>query len=1049
MKLEDLLKIVEEFKNLISKVFFQGKDLYWLDLGISIILIGIFLLLAVWGGLTAISQIVKIWTEQIVPLYYNQNQRKRGLDRSRFAEHVEYEVRRLNIREEWKDHRFTELEAEVEAEGKQKNVIFTPFFWQTKRGLRRESSLSKALENSIERLILLEGEPGSGKSIALRHIAEKLSKRAAKSKSINSIIPLYINLKKLDLSPGDKIDRNLIESFIKKEINRVNDRDIENYIEEEFRLGVNEGSWLFLFDSFDEIPEILSSVEADNTIRAYAEAIDDFLAVGFNKCRGIIASRQFRGPKQLGWPQFRILPLENRRLELIKKAGFEPKRAKTIIGELKVASSEIQEMTKNPMFLGILCEDLRNGNPFPINNHSVFENYLSTRINRDVDRLQKKFKLITTDVRSAAENIAFCMSIDMTLGLSPSREEIKNSMKKFNLNVKGEIEQYMNALEYLKLARSEEETVPGGSKLFTFSHRRFQEYFATCIVISDPTRINPRELLTNGRWRETAVVMFQTQPSDIFAPFLAEVRLLIDEFLQGLSGIIENPLAYVEQNSLVKSYPTPNPFHWPIGLFHLLGLLQDGFINRMKDLPEDIQLQAGSILLTASSKGTLYDKKWSLELAGVTPQPILLFLIRIAFLSDSQWLKEVAYRQTARLRKIPDDIVAGIRQSILSLFIQNRLKDEILATYAHLSRLDKSTQYLNILNLLVLINYVDIVIYFVLLFLLVWLSVGFKIPFFFTVTILLLFSYTTRHNYYLFVLEILLRLNISKFYRKINPMGLMIGVFSTSTRLILFPLSWSLFAMIAIYSGQFTHPFWWAFLLLFPIGYFACNFRKFMNMSIYAMKSGWLYFFVTIYLAIGLPLFWMFQNPRSILSIITGITWISFSIFGLFQFFVDYRLWNKDITKWNKWIKNSPSNLTVQELMNLMSLYNHTEFCKKLVIVVREKNLLIITEESKNLINELAIILEKELVLEKRRIKNIARISRRGVFYFIIFSWRASKRKKIKVDRKARVHSNSDFLTCWINEYTAKEKSKLLRLGGDFLDEIYILLEQLDSRQDR
>jgi hypothetical protein len=40
-------------------------------------------------------------------------------------------------------------------------------------------------------------------------------------------------------------------------------------------------------------------------------------------------------------------------------------------------------------------------------------------------------------------------------------------------------------------------------------------------------------------------------------------------------------------------------------------------------------------------------------------------------------------------------------------------------------------------------------------------------------------------------------------------------------------------------------------------------------------------------------------------------------------------------------------------------------------------------------------------------------------------------------------------ITFQINLAKAKEKSKLLRLGGDFLEEIYILLEQLDSRQDR
>ncbi len=416
----------------------------------------------------------------------------------------------LNNREEWKDYRFTELEAEVEAEGRQKKSSIIPFLQSTRRGLRREQSLSKALKLSSERLILVEGEPGAGKSIALRHVTEKLAQHAMRNKSIKSIIPIYINLKKLERPSQDKIDINLIKSFVKQELNRVGDRDVEQFLDEDFQREVKEGTLLFLFDSFDEIPDVLSSVEADQTIRDYAEAIDNFLS-GFNKCRGIIASRQFRGPKHLGWPHFRILPLENRRWELIRRAELEPRIEQEITRRLRIAPQEIQDMSKNPMFLGILCDDMKNGSPFPENTHSVFESYLEKRITRDTDRLERRFRLSPAEVRTAAEKVAFCMSIDQSLGLSPTRKDIRDAMERNSLRVKGTLEQNLNALEYLKLARSEDEIVAGGSQLFTFSHRRFQEYFATCVVLSDLNRINPRQLLTDGRWRETAVVIFQTQ----------------------------------------------------------------------------------------------------------------------------------------------------------------------------------------------------------------------------------------------------------------------------------------------------------------------------------------------------------------------------------------------------------------------------------------------------------------------------------------------------------------------------------------------------------
>ena len=86
-------------------------------MAINYSLLLLLLLLGLWGALVVIGQSIKIWAEQIRPLYYDQVQKRRLRNRQRFANHIEQEIRQLNSREEWKDYRFTELEAEVEAEG--------------------------------------------------------------------------------------------------------------------------------------------------------------------------------------------------------------------------------------------------------------------------------------------------------------------------------------------------------------------------------------------------------------------------------------------------------------------------------------------------------------------------------------------------------------------------------------------------------------------------------------------------------------------------------------------------------------------------------------------------------------------------------------------------------------------------------------------------------------------------------------------------------------------------------------------------------------------
>src|SRR5437764_183429 len=79
----------------------------------------------------------------------NPEEKRRRDRRQTFAEHIEQEIRRLSLKEDWRDRHFTELEAEVEAEGYRRIFDFIPFagfFNQTKNGLtksglKRERSL--------------------------------------------------------------------------------------------------------------------------------------------------------------------------------------------------------------------------------------------------------------------------------------------------------------------------------------------------------------------------------------------------------------------------------------------------------------------------------------------------------------------------------------------------------------------------------------------------------------------------------------------------------------------------------------------------------------------------------------------------------------------------------------------------------------------------------------------------------------------------------------------------------------------------------------------
>lgn len=184
-----------------------------------IILKVVAIFLALWASLFLLSKIKKLWSENFWPLFYDAEKKRKRRRRQLFANHIYSEIKRLNTLEAWSDYRFAELEAEVEAEGKGKMFSLVPFLKRTRKGLRRERSLSKALKSSQERLILLEGDPGSGKSVALRYVAQSMVQKAMEATNINTVIPIYINLKEL-VRPGETpIDRKLIQTFVFNSLN--------------------------------------------------------------------------------------------------------------------------------------------------------------------------------------------------------------------------------------------------------------------------------------------------------------------------------------------------------------------------------------------------------------------------------------------------------------------------------------------------------------------------------------------------------------------------------------------------------------------------------------------------------------------------------------------------------------------------------------------------------------------------------------------------------------------------------------------------------------
>jgi hypothetical protein len=239
-----------------------------------------------------------------------------------------------------------------------------------------------------------------------------------------------------------------------------------------------------------------------------------------------------------------------------------------------------------------------------------------------------------------------------------------------------------------------------------------------------------------------------------------------------------------------------------------------------------------------------------------------------------------------------------------------------------------------------------------------------------------------------------------------------------TTRLILFPLLWTPFAIFASEQGQFTNPIWWSFLALLPVLYIVFDFNRALKLIALLIKK----YRITLVFFASLPLALIAGR-----KIAEFITYKNFSLFitvfavapSLAATYLVYqaatmaRILLADETKFRHWLKTPITQVTAEELLHLLCLYQSTEYSRRLVVTIRERNALMASEASENLINELALTLDTQI-----------------------------RSKPLTSDFAA-----SEFFRSWMEKYTRNDKLRLKNLGTEFLDEIYITLEQIRSKR--
>ncbi|AVS67041.1 hypothetical protein C8245_16330 [Paracidovorax avenae] len=588
-----------------------------------------------------------------VPMLAEDYQRVR--QRAQFCGVLGADLAQLAKSESWNDQWFTDLEAEVESEG---GYYPSPLYRLLRRpmqGLRKEKSLIRALMKSTERAVQLVGEPGAGKSVALRHLAVEMAKKGQRSKARKVLVPLYINLREMAATDLYGVTADAIKEFVLDNIRR-GDSDTTAFVRDNWARYRDDGTWFFLFDSFDEIPAVLHAEKGSAAATAYSQAIRHFLE-GMGTCKGVLASREFKGPEALAWKKFRILPLDlERQRALVNNANLPLASAPIVLRHL----ADSAQIGATPLFLTLLCRHVKIEGKAPTNDHDLLSIHLERLASKDADYLARHHGLRPAQLLAGAEQIARLFAQEPQLGLAPTYDQIAARVDVAALPG-GDLQKLLAALVACKIGRTDVPNAMQGDLRFAFAHRRYQESLFVRFLVRHPAHLSATALLSDPRWREYAVTLLQTEPADSLAPLMSEA----------VSQLDAAPDAWISARAPA---PVPCGFHAWRGQsgVYLLELLQEGMARRMQDVPNELRDSVARYLVPRWELGDAFDRSEVVRLGSLLPEAQLASFLTVTFAEGTPNAQSAAFRQAPSLR--------GEAPSALIRAVLRRLSGEVLAS---------------------------------------------------------------------------------------------------------------------------------------------------------------------------------------------------------------------------------------------------------------------------------------------------------------------------------------------------------------------------------
>jgi len=577
----------------------------------------------------------------------------------------------------WLDDTLVDLSVSVE------DVDGHPFAGHRGLRLRRRGRtgarpLSEVLADPETDLILLQGEAGSGKSVALRqHAMNQLEHITEGRAPAETPLPLYVNLRELRARP-DEINTTVLRRYIMEQTAPRGSTDVAAYFTHCFAEDLRHRRVTLLLDSFDEIPAVYGSPTIDAAAWPYVQTVIELVGGG-GRC--VVAAREYKGPRASGWTRLQLLGLSpQQQEEFLRRLRLDSDRVSVVQTLLTDPRRGFATALRNPLHLRLLAGYVQNRNAVPDRPSALFAQYASLR-------LREALSAMGTDLDSAGRTTAMLGRSEDFLarfaflltasdaGLSMDERSYRREILQDAGGDAATAELMARALARSRILVSSLVATAGptggagagntGGRRVFFGHRRILEYFASRYVAGHPSVVPLRELAMNGRWRETAVTVLQDGSLEATVPLLETLGEVLT----------------AERDHAGR--PETVGFEWSPEAVHCLGLLTAAYQGRAEWPQQLIRPQIEDLVATAWERGSVSDRKLALDCLPLLSEEVRQTYIDLAFAGDSDWIRRTALRDCATLPSLSPAVQASIRRLLIT-----RLGERTSAAEAHALDID-------------------------------------------------------------------------------------------------------------------------------------------------------------------------------------------------------------------------------------------------------------------------------------------------------------------------------------------------------------------------